>query len=144
MEQQNNNIPHIQLVAQWITSLAISVVCCAVLFIVFAGYIVNMNNDMNLLTVRIEVLRERESTMLSDINAIKKTLAIQAAVPAPSEATPAAAAAPEQLIPSSVELPEAAPSDPSVQQGLAAPVMVPSMEEPETERPVQESAPAAQ
>lgn len=62
-----------QLVSQWITSLAISVVCCSVLFIVFAGYIVQLHETTNLLTVRLEMLQARQQNVETDMTALRRT-----------------------------------------------------------------------
>lgn len=61
-----------QVVAQWITSLAISVVCCAVLFIVFAGYIVQLHESTNLMEVRIEVLQEKQNQLTTELASIRR------------------------------------------------------------------------
>lgn len=91
-----------QIVAQWITSLAISVVCCAVLFIVFAGYIVELHDTTNLLTVKLEVLQERHNQLNSEITLMKRPTVVQInnesatkqVVPASEPQTPAASPAP--------------------------------------------------
>lgn len=62
-----------QLVSQWITSLAISVVCCSVLFIVFAGYIVQLHETTNLLTVRVEMIRDRQNYVEDDLAVMRRT-----------------------------------------------------------------------
>lgn len=82
-----------QIVAQWITSLAISVVCCAVLFIVFAGYIVDLHDTTNLLTVKLEVLQERHNQLASELTLIKRPTVVQI-TGAPAQA-PAAAPSPD-------------------------------------------------
>lgn len=61
-----------QIVAQWITSLAISVICCAILFIVFAGYIVDLHETTNLLTVKLELLQERHSMLQNEVIVLKR------------------------------------------------------------------------
>jgi hypothetical protein len=73
----NNNGGSAQLVAQWITSLAISVICCAVLFVVFAGYLVDMHSSINLATVRLEVVQEKCNQMASEIAILKKNVLLQ-------------------------------------------------------------------
>ncbi len=62
-----------QLVSQWITSLAISVVCCSVLFIVFAGYIVQLHESVNLQSVRIEMLLDRQNHLERDMATLRRT-----------------------------------------------------------------------
>ena len=100
-----------QIIAQWITSLAISVICCAILFIVFAGYIVELHDTTNLISVKLEVLQERHNQLLSEVNNIKRTPVVQINSVAPP-------AAPPVTTPAGVEVnepggPDAAKDDPS-------------------------------
>ncbi|MDX9689223.1 MAG: hypothetical protein EOM37_00410 [Proteobacteria bacterium] len=67
----SRNGMHSRDVAQWITSLAISVICCAILFIVFAGYIVNLHDKANLQEVRVEMLKDRINQLSMDITALR-------------------------------------------------------------------------
>ncbi len=64
-------------ITQWITSLAISVICCAILFIVFAGYIVRIQETMNLLSLRVELLKERNDNMTHEISMLRKGPVVQ-------------------------------------------------------------------
>lgn len=68
---------HAHFVAQWITSLAISVVCCAVLFVVFAGYIVKIHEQANIAEVRVEVLTERVSKLQSEVMLLQRGPLVQ-------------------------------------------------------------------
>ncbi|MDD2325220.1 MAG: hypothetical protein PHW63_04345 [Alphaproteobacteria bacterium] len=65
--ENHHKVLQTQIIAQWITSLAISVICCAILFIVFAGYIVKLQESNNLLTVKIEYLEERYKTLADEV-----------------------------------------------------------------------------
>lgn len=98
-----------QLVSQWITSLAIAVVCCSVLFIVFAGYIVQLHETANLLTVRIEMMRDRQNHLESEMAQLRRTPVVQLTtgpqVVEPTEPPPAKATSEN-----GVELTEAATS----------------------------------
>ncbi|MGE4351427.1 MAG: hypothetical protein AB7E52_04475 [Bdellovibrionales bacterium] len=76
-EAKNTNSLQAQIVAQWITSLAISVVCCAILFIVFAGYIVELHDTTNLLSVKLEVLQERHNQLNSELTLLKRPPVLQ-------------------------------------------------------------------
>lgn len=76
-QNSNNKVMQAQIVAQWITSLALSVICCAILFIVFAGYIVDLHESQNLLTVRLEVLMERHNQLQSELLALKRSPLVQ-------------------------------------------------------------------
>lgn len=64
-------------VTQWITSLAISVICCAILFIIFAGYIVRIQDTTNLLSLRVELLKERNDNMAHEISILRKGPVVQ-------------------------------------------------------------------
>jgi len=73
ISNEGRNSMKSQLVSQWITSLAISVVCCSVLFIVFAGYIIQLHENNNLLTVRLEMLNDRQNQVETDMAALRRT-----------------------------------------------------------------------
>lgn len=122
----NNNINHTnkslqaQIIAQWITSLAISVVCCAVLFIVFAGYIVELHDTTNLLSVKLEVLQERHNQLTSEVTLMKRPTVVQ--ITNGQAKTELAPIAGEGLPPAEGQAVEGAPVAPS-------PVMPPVMED---------------
>lgn len=59
---------------QWIVSLAISVVCCAVLFFVFALYILNVHDKTLLANIRLEVLQDRHQQVSAKVEAINHVL----------------------------------------------------------------------
>lgn len=65
------------IVAQWITSLAISVICCAVLFVVFASYIVELNETHNLMVVKVEAMQEKISLMHNEMSVLKRQPLVQ-------------------------------------------------------------------
>jgi hypothetical protein len=122
-QNTTNKALQTQIVAQWITSLAISVVCCAVLFIVFAGYIVELHDTTNLLTVKLEVLQERHNHLVSEVGMIKRPTVVNVnnglQTPPPPQTSPegmpqpapnAAPKPPEGAMPMLV--PEIGPNDP--------------------------------
>lgn len=121
MEQNNS---YSQVIAQWITSIAISVVCCAVLFVVFAGYIVDLHSAVNLVSVRLEVAQEKYAYLLSEVDTLKKTLVFQANGRAPGPAAPAAVS--DQPPSSGVEITGPAPADPDAQTPAALPAAPPA------------------
>ncbi len=60
---------------QWITSLAIAVVCCAFLFLVFAIYIADLrklNEQMSLTVVRLEALQTRQMQVIADLDKLRR------------------------------------------------------------------------
>ncbi len=141
MDMNQNNGIH-ALVAQWITSLAISVVCCAVLFVVFAGYIMDLKSTSSLATARLEYLSEKHSHLASEVALLKRSIPPQplpqAAVPAePIQATLPEVSPPEMPPSTGVEISDPAPLEPN-ESGDMTPVMLPS-----AKAPVQTKDPAA-
>jgi len=107
---RENRFQQPQLVAQWITSLAISVICCAVLFVVFAGYIVDLHESVNLLTIKNEVLAERLQLVQTELKDVKRAPLVQI------NSTPPVQPSPQVMLPGSdVPAPDAvvAPSEPA-------------------------------
>ena len=119
-QNSTNKALQTQIVAQWITSLAISVVCCAVLFIVFAGYIVELHDTTNLLTVKLEVLQERHNQLNSEVTLIKRPTVVQInnAQPQQQQQQTAPDAAP---VPPSPNAPNTPPAPANTPQGQGAP-----------------------
>ena len=72
----------------WITSIAIAVVCCSVLFILFASYLVELKADIKDDAMRINAVEEREDRILVEVEAINKRIGATAAVPVSSAASP--------------------------------------------------------
>lgn len=60
--------------AQWIISLGVSVVCCAVLFIVFATYIMNVHDKAAITAIRLEIMQDRQNQMVAQIDAIIRAM----------------------------------------------------------------------
>lgn len=115
---QQSNFGNSQIVAQWITSLAISVICCAVLFIVFAGYIVELHSMTNLTMVRLEVLQDKNNQLTSEVNILKRL------VP-PPQIQPQVAPQPQASAPAPVD-PAAQPAQTTGAQPVAAPAPQPA------------------
>lgn len=55
----------------WITSLAISVTCCAIMFVIFAGYVADIRKEIAAQDARIEELGQQESMLLSEIDTMR-------------------------------------------------------------------------
>lgn len=138
-------------IAQWITSLAISVVCCAILFVVFAGYIVKLHEKTNIAEVRLEVLTERHNQLQSEVMQLRRAPLVQInsqtapqvsqqtgeAVPADAQTPPTevktddagitlnqpeAAAAPEAAAPAKPAEPVAAHAKPATKATQSSPL----------------------
>lgn len=104
------------LMGQWIISLAISIVCCAVIFVIFAAYIMNLHSELSVNTVRIEMVREQQKQMAAELYLLRRPIQIQVSnqnqpapppggAPAGAPPSPAAAAgggtavSPETVVP---------------------------------------------
>lgn len=72
----NNELRHARVLSQWIVSLAVSVVCCAVLFLVFARYIVEIHASSSLAMVRIEALQDRQSQLVAELDALRRPIPV--------------------------------------------------------------------
>ncbi len=88
MDQNRNQYEkavQVHFIGQWITSLAISVICCAILFVVFAGYMVGLYEKTNLLEARADIMRENYSNLSSEIMFMRR-LPIRSTTRAPAPA----------------------------------------------------------
>ena len=116
--------------SQWITSLAVAVVCCAFLFLVFAIYIADLrklNDQMSLTVVRLEALQTRQMQLISELDMLRRPAgaAVQPAAPSTAQAPPAATIdneAPTTAVPDIVP---PAVTAPSPQLPGAAPALPP-------------------
>ncbi len=99
--------------AWWISSLAISVVCCAVLFVIFASYLVDVKENMATTKMRFDTLDQRINLMSTEMENLYRRTSVQQIQVIPSST-------PVQL-PVSV-MPAVTPST----QPAAAPVPAPS------------------
>lgn len=63
--------------AWWISSLAISVVCCAILFVVFASYLVDVKEDLALTRMRFDMVDQRLSTLTSEMENLYRRTSVQ-------------------------------------------------------------------
>ncbi len=76
MEDKENPLPpkapKSQAIAWWIASIAMSVLCCSILFVLFAGYIVDIKQTIENATSRIEVIKDREDRILNEIENIRR------------------------------------------------------------------------
>ena len=142
----NTNDERDKITAQWITSLAISVVCCAALFLIFAGYIMDVHSKIIDTSIRLEVLQERQNHLVAELDALRRPIPVTMIAPAGQNAagnvqqgpqapqnasTPASPPAPvgNVSVPD-VSVPEIAPvaappAPPSADVHLAPPAVVP-------------------
>ncbi|MBV8549270.1 MAG: hypothetical protein JO126_07430 [Alphaproteobacteria bacterium] len=95
----------------WIPSLAVSIVCCSVLFVVFADYLADVKESISGAQARVELLERRTNQLRLDISLMSKRLP-----PPPVAATPA--------VPDVAATPAAAPAADAT--APAAPTAVPT------------------
>ena len=94
--------------SQWIVSLAISIVCCAGLFVIFAGYLMQLHDQSSVTTVRLEALQERQNQLSMQIDAIRHPITIIQSPSGQMQVAPQNPAAP-QAAPQAVPEPVGAP-----------------------------------
>jgi phosphate/sulfate permease len=70
----NSQLP--QVVGQWIVSLAISIVCCAILFLLFSTYIVDIKERANMTEIRLELLQEKYNQLATDMKAMRHKMLV--------------------------------------------------------------------
>ncbi len=61
----------------WITSLAISVVCCAVLFVVFASYLFDIKESVAILKDRYDIVSHRMDMMNMEVENLRRRNTVQ-------------------------------------------------------------------
>jgi hypothetical protein len=61
-----------QVIFWWIASIAASVLCCSVLFLLFAQYIVDIKSTMQDASARIDIIRDREDRILYEIDMLRR------------------------------------------------------------------------
>lgn len=89
-----------QSVSWWIASLATSVLCCSILFVLFASYIVDVKTMVEDTGIRIGAIQDREDKILAEIQMMRKGLASSAVAP---DAQPAGDLVPVPAAPAAVE-----------------------------------------
>ena len=72
---ESNNTP-VQNTTWWITSLAISVTCCAVLFVIFAGYLADINKNIASENLRLEEMAQHEGQLLNEIQMLRHNMTV--------------------------------------------------------------------
>jgi len=100
-----------------------------VLFVVFAGYIVDLHNSINLATVRLEAIQEKNNQLISDLTAMRRGLFAQPTMMQQQQLSPPAPEAqqaepPKPLPSSGVEISEPAPIEPD-EKGDMTPAVLP-------------------
>ncbi|MDR3425091.1 MAG: hypothetical protein P4M13_08505 [Alphaproteobacteria bacterium] len=107
----------VQIALWWIASIAVSVLCCSALFVLFASYLVDVKMAIKDSEVRISSVEQQESRILEEIEMIRKHIVLQSSQrPAVAPQAPAASAptpAPTTETPDSSAPPAAATEAPA-------------------------------
>jgi hypothetical protein len=72
-----------QVVTSWIASLATSVVCCSVLFVVFAGYLTDIKKSIAAEDMRLVQIVLTQQKMLGEVQSMHRVLDSNSPKPAP-------------------------------------------------------------
>ena len=88
----------IQVAIWWITSIAVSVLCCSILFVLFASYLVEVKEAGEENQVRIKTVEERESRILEEIELLRKHVVVQAPAAVTSSGIPVSASPPASIV----------------------------------------------
>jgi hypothetical protein len=119
------NPAKMQLVLWWITSIAVSVLCCSVIFIVFASYVVDLKTTMRDEQLSINTLEQRENALALQIENMQKP-AVSAAAPAAEtpigSAVPLSSVVPAETPAAPVAATPAAPAEISPPASVVTPI----------------------
>ena len=88
MTDTTSKVPS-QNIAWWIISLAISVICCAILFVVFASYLMGIKDNLYALKLRMDMAEQQDNHMSNDIDYIRHHMAPQQIQIMPAQGAPA-------------------------------------------------------
>ncbi len=85
---ENNRVHPV--VSWWLGSLAISVTCCAILFIFFAGYVDDLKETVSSQRARMDILEQSNTEMVRSLMSLRKRIpSNQTVSAAPAEIPPA-------------------------------------------------------
>ncbi len=114
-----------QSISWWITSLAISIACCAVLFVIFAGYLTSIKREISAENMQLEQMAVHQETLLVELRALQHSLGQptpSATVAAPTTAPVAPPAVQPPAMPT-VEEPSITPPAVTAPTGTTAPTV---------------------
>lgn len=78
MEPAKDAPPVSYWVYSWIISLAISIACCAILFLIFANYLEDVHRDISIANVRIETLEHSVKQNMDAVEYLRHLGIVQA------------------------------------------------------------------
>ncbi|MFA4994803.1 MAG: hypothetical protein WC521_05820 [Bdellovibrionales bacterium] len=115
----------VQVALWWITSIAASVLCCSVLFVLFATHLVDIRGMVKDTNDRISIIEAREERILAEIELIRKRAVFQPVQPTAATAVEAPVEAATEA-PASVSVsgsnPNKEPESISIEVPVAPPV----------------------
>ncbi len=126
--------PKSQNIFWWIASIAVSVLCCAVLFVLFAVYLCDVKTSIKNNEDNIAIIQQREERILGEIELIRKHIQSdqattgQAADPAATvtpEASAGSAPAASEIMPSGTVPTTVAPVPPAASVTVPAVIATP-------------------
>lgn len=111
---------------QWIISLATSVVCCAVLFVIFASFLLGVKENIALEKMHIDMQDQRISELKSDLDVVRRHNAVQQIQMIPANPS---VPVPEAVLPTVIQPPQAGvspvpPAAPAVMPPQTMPPLV--------------------
>lgn len=128
----------------WIASIAVSVLCCAVLFVLFASYIVDIKAAIVDTGERINLVQQRDDRILSEIEMLRKNLKAAGVLTSVAPSTPGGAPSSLETVPPSETGTIVAPELPIVETPVVeAPLEPAAVEIPPPDAGVSVSVPAA-
>lgn len=66
--------PRLQSALWWITSIAIAVVCCSSLFVLFANYVGDIKSDLREINARLSIVEDRGNTIYASLELLRARL----------------------------------------------------------------------
>jgi len=124
-------------VSWWLSCLAISITCCAVLFVIIAGYVGDLKKQVQSDSASIAQLSSQQTALANDLQALKAAQAsataqgivtpAEAAVPATPTAEPAPIAIPTTSMPPAAGVVPPAVTPPLVPAAEPTPANTPAM-----------------
>lgn len=89
-----------QTVSWWITSLAISVACCAILFVIFANYLNDIKTQLAAQNTQLEQMSEHQDKLLNEIKSLHASMTVKTPTESANSVTPIATHPADSVAPS--------------------------------------------
>jgi hypothetical protein len=128
-------------IVPWIASVAVSVLCCSILFVLFASFLVDIKADVRENNSRLSLIEQRQDAIFNDLSVVLKHTVIQPTAAQPTDSTSAAPVLPTEPA-AQPPVAQPSPAQPSIVQPLA-PALAPSVTQPSITVPVMPVTPEA-